>query len=104
LRSISFKRRDPISNCSEKQKPRHEGAGFSQLNQNNRVIFIDPLRLPPHLLLKLDRGAAHLQMSRNAYIAAILKRALEGGRPMIFTADATERSVQRQDCGGERSS
>ena len=36
------------------------------------------LRLPPHLLLKLDRGAAHLEMSRNAYIAAILRRALEG--------------------------
>lgn len=53
------------------------------------------LRLPPLLLVKLDRGAAHLEMSRNAYITAILRRALEGGRPIIFTADPHDLSSDK---------
>ena len=53
------------------------------------------LRLPPLLLLKLERGAAHLEMSRSAYISSILKRAVEGGRPIIFTADPVDLSTDK---------
>lgn len=35
------------------------------------------LRLPPSLLVKLERRAAHLEMSRDCYIAMVLKRALD---------------------------
>ena len=53
------------------------------------------LRLPTLLLLKLERGAAHLEMSRSAYIASILRRALEGGRPIISTADPDDLSSDK---------
>ena len=64
--------------------------------QSGNVVMGDDLilRLPPLLLVKLERGAAHLEMSRNAYITSILRRALEGGRPTIFTADPDELSSE----------
>jgi hypothetical protein len=44
------------------------------------------VRLRPSLLVKLQRRAARLEMSRDTYIASILKPALEDGHPIIVEA------------------
>ena len=58
------------------------------------------LRLPPPLLVKLDRCAAHLEMSRSTYIASILRRTLEDGRPVILKADENEPSSDEFSAAG----
>lgn len=45
------------------------------------------LRLPPSVLVKLERRAAHLEMSRDSYIAMVLKRALDDGHAIIVKSD-----------------
>lgn len=45
------------------------------------------LRLPPSLLVKLERRAAHLEMSRDSYIASLLRHALDDGHPIIVGDD-----------------
>ncbi len=50
------------------------------------------VRLPPSLLIKLERRAARLEMSRDTYIASLLKRALEDGHPIIVEAGFDDRS------------
>ncbi len=55
------------------------------------------VRLPPSLLIKLERRAARLEMSRDAYIASILKRALEDGHPIITEADGDDQSSEGID-------
>ncbi len=55
------------------------------------------VRLPPSLLIKLERRAARLEMSRDAYIASILKRALEDGHPIIVEAGFDDQSSEGID-------
>jgi hypothetical protein len=50
------------------------------------------VRLPPSLLLKPERRAARLEMSRDTYIASILERALEDGHPIIVEAGFDDQS------------
>jgi hypothetical protein len=45
---------------------------------------------PPLALVKLERRATHLEMSRDTYVAAILKRATEDGRPTIVETRADD--------------
>jgi predicted transcriptional regulator len=45
------------------------------------------LRLPPNLVLKLDRRAARLRISRIEHITSILQASLERGRPIIVEAE-----------------
>jgi hypothetical protein len=59
------------------------------------------VRLPPRLLVKLERRAARLEMSRDTYIALILKRALEDGHPIIVEAgfdDQPSEDIDARPC------
>ena len=55
------------------------------------------VRLPPSLLVKLERRAARAEMSRETYIASILKRALEDGHPIIVEAGFDDQSSEDMD-------
>jgi metal-responsive CopG/Arc/MetJ family transcriptional regulator len=45
------------------------------------------LRLPPNLIVKLDRRAARIGVTRSEHITSILRASLESGRPVILEAD-----------------
>lgn len=45
------------------------------------------VRLPPNLIVKLERHAARIGISRTEHITTILRASLEGGRPIILTAE-----------------
>lgn len=45
------------------------------------------VRLPPNLIVKLDRRAARIGVSRTEHIATILRASLEGGRPVILKVE-----------------
>lgn len=47
------------------------------------------LRLPPNLIVKLDRRAAHIGVTRAEHITSILRASLESGRPVILKTDTT---------------
>jgi metal-responsive CopG/Arc/MetJ family transcriptional regulator len=44
------------------------------------------VRLPPNLIVKLDRRAARIGVTRTEHITSILRASLEGGRPVILKA------------------
>jgi predicted transcriptional regulator len=56
------------------------------------------VRLPPSLLVKLERRAARVERSRDTYIASILKRALEDGHPIIIEADQSSEDIDARPC------
>lgn len=49
------------------------------------------LRLPPNLIVKLDRRAAHIGVTRMEHITAILQASLESGRPVILKTETSNR-------------
>jgi metal-responsive CopG/Arc/MetJ family transcriptional regulator len=47
------------------------------------------VRLPPNLIIKLERRAAHIGVSRTEHITSILRASLESGRPVILRTEST---------------
>jgi hypothetical protein len=47
------------------------------------------VRLPPSLIVRLDRRAARIGVTRTEHITSILRASLDSGRPVIIRTDPT---------------
>ncbi len=48
------------------------------------------VRLPPSLIVKLDRRAARIGVTRTEHITSILRASLESGRPIILKVEGVQ--------------
>jgi hypothetical protein len=51
------------------------------------------LRLPPNLIVKLERRAARIGVTRIEHITSILRASLESGRPVILKSETPNRPI-----------
>ena len=47
------------------------------------------VRLPPNMIVKLERRADHIGVSLNEHSTSILRDSLESGRPVILRTEPT---------------
>lgn len=52
------------------------------------------LRLPPNLIVKLERRAARIGVTRAEHITSILRASLESGRPVILKTETSNRPTE----------